>query len=201
MVTRQLSRIALGLAAAALAAACSTNETRVPQVNERPAEPATTEAPAAEAPAAEAPAPEKPAIEHSEAEVSAPFVLALKGPENAPETGDIELTATITAKRELKAPATIAITVPTGAKLVAGKETETLPTLPAGELVRVFRVTTNGKLDQPVKVTVDVKHPQGVFGAHAERTYPEQKVEYARPSKNVPPPPVGRPPVGRPPTR
>ena len=45
----------------------------------------------------------------------------------------------------------------------------------------------------PIKVIVDMKDPNGAFGAHAERVYPEPKKVKKPGSSRVPKPPVGRP--------
>lgn len=129
-------------------------------------------------------------------ETSAPFVLAVKGPDSPPDSGDIELSVRITAPREFKAPGTLKVLLPTGAKLLSGNDSESFASIPAGETTRTFRVTLGGKLGigQQIKVVLDARLPNNAAGAHAERLYPELVAPQAtRPSSRVPPPPVGRP--------
>lgn len=208
MMTLRHRTVSLGLAALAAAAlaACNTNDARAPQVASAPTEvapPAAANAAPADAtnaPADKAQAPTAP-LEASEGEALGPFVLSLSGPDKVPDQGEIELSAKIDAHREFKVPTTITIELPSAAKLTSGKDRESLASIPAGETTRTFKVAITGKLDKPIKVIVDARDPAGAMGAHAEKTFPEAKTVYVKPSSNVPPPPVARPPVGRAPSR
>jgi outer membrane murein-binding lipoprotein Lpp len=201
MQRHTLSTIAATIAAAALLAGCSTSAPQAasedPKVAAQPdkvASPTPQDAPPmAPAPTAQAAAP-APALENSESETSAPFILTLSGPATLPDTGEIEITARITAPHEFKVPATLSVALPKGASLSAGKDAESMASIPGGGTTRIFKVKLSGKLDQPIRITLDAKDPAGTAGAHAERTFPaDLKPKAARPSSAVPPPPVGRP--------
>lgn len=167
-------------AAAAALVGCNNNP---PQSSDKPAGQV----------AAEQPSPSKLT---DPGETSAPFVLSLKGPETPPDSGDIELSVTITAPREFKVPGTLKVLLPTGAKLISGSDSESLASIPAGETTRIFRVSLGGKLGvgQQIKVVLDARLPNNAAGAHAERLYPELVAPQAtKPSSRVPPPPISRP--------
>lgn len=194
MLRRKLSAAVIAAAAAALLVACGTKDAPPPQSAgdetktgaTAPADtPQATTPPPAATPGAN--------VEHSVGETSAPFVLTLQGPPSLPDKGEIELTARLTAANEFKVPATISISLPKGVTLTAGKERESLTSIPAGDTLRSFKVSLSGKIDQPIKVVVDAKDPAGAMGAHAERAYPADLKPVSRPGSNVPPPPVGRP--------
>lgn len=171
-----------------------------------PAPQAAAAAPAAP-PAAEAqPTPsvavQKPKGEDLEpsTEAQPPFVLSLKGPETVPDAGEIEIVAKIEARVAIATPATLVVTLPSGAKLVGGKDREALPSVAAGDTIRTFKFQVS-KMDGPIKITLDMKDAAGSRGAHAERLFPSTppagiKAPGAAPAKTtreVPPPPVARP--------
>lgn len=204
MQRHQLSKIATALAAAALLAGCSTNAPSTasedPKVAAQPdtaaAVPVQTGAPVAATPPSEpvAAVPKPAALENSEGEVNVPFVLTLAGPATLPDTGVVEITAKIIAHREFKVPATLSVAMPKGATLAAGKEAESMASIPGGETTRLFKIKLTGKLDQPIRIILDAKDPAGTAGAHAERTFPANfKPTATKPASAVPPPPVGRP--------
>ena len=134
-------------------------------------------------------------FEHSSmADSEVPFVLELVTPKAIPAKGEtFEVTAVIQANKGWSTPTKIAISLPKGAKLVAGDVRETLADLPAGETKRVFRIKLDERLTDadPVAVKVDMRDAQGRFGASAKRAFPERKV--VTPTSNVPKPPMGRP--------
>ena len=199
MQRNQLSRMAIAIAAAALLAGCSTSSPTVASEDPKVAAAAQPDkAPAADtagAVAAPPAAPAKPALESSEGEASVPFILTLSGPATVPDTGTVEITAKITAAHEFKVPATLSIAVPKGATLASGKASEAMASVPGGDTTRVFKITLSGKLDQPIRISLDAKDPAGTAGAHAERTFPASLKPAAptKPASAVPPPPVGRP--------
>jgi hypothetical protein len=173
-----LTRIVVVAAAAVAIAGCNNNP---PQSSDKPAGDVAADAPKV--------------TESSVGETSVPFVLTLKGPDTLPDTGDIELTANISAPHEFKVPGTLKIVLPTSAKLASGTDSEAFASIPAGDTTRTFRVTLGGKLGvgQQIKVVLDARAPSGVMGAHAEKLFPELTQQVTRPSPNAPPPPVGRP--------
>ncbi len=147
-----------------------------------------------------APAPEKrdamaESLEQSQLDAAVPFVLTIDVPE-AERSGDIlTVHAVIDAPRQLNAAASIQLVVPKGASIAEGDETETMAYLPAGRTSRVFKVKGNVAASDPVRVQVQVKDPQGAFGAYAERVFPEPPAAAAKP-RTVPKPPVSRPGAG-----
>lgn len=205
MQRHELSKMAMTIAAAALLAGCSTNAPSAasedPKVAARPdtaaVAPVQTGAPVAATPPSEpvAAAPKPAALENSEGEVNVPFVLTLSGPATLPDTGVVEITAKITAAREFKVPAVLSVAVPKGATLAAGKEAESMASIPGGETTRLFKIKLTGKLDQPIRIILDARDPAGTAGAHAERLFPADLKPRAatKPASAVPPPPVGRP--------
>jgi hypothetical protein len=168
---------------ALLASACSTSDGPAPQLA-----PAQKSSPAAA---------EEPVLEHSEMAASAPFVLSLVTPTSMPDQGEIEVVANIDTPKTINAPASIVVQLPAGATLVGGKAEETLVDLPEGVTTRTFRVQLERKLtgDAPMKVMVSVVDPNGAFGAHAVREYPQapKPVPASKGKKKVPLPPVTRP--------
>jgi hypothetical protein len=204
MQRHELSRIAITVAVAAFLAGCSTSapqaaseDPRVAAQPDKAVSPTQTDTPVAAPPATEQAAAPKPALESSEGEVSAPFVLTLSGPTTLPDSGEIEITARINAAREFKVPATLSVALPKGVTLSAGKDVESMASIPGGGTTRIFKVKLTSKLEQPIRIILDAKDPAGTAGAHAERTFPaDLKPKATRPSSAVPPPPVGRPGAG-----
>lgn len=131
------------------------------------------------------------------ADAEAPFVLKLdSNPKDLPDNGVVELTARIDAHHALATPTSISIELPAGAKLVSGEAKETLADLPAGTTTRVFKVALSQKLSDPIKVSVGMVDPNGRFGAHATRLFPEPAQPASVKTSRVPSPPVGRPGAG-----
>jgi hypothetical protein len=204
----KLSRVAISFAAAALLAGCSTTPTVAsedPKVAaaaqpDKAAAAADTAGAVAAPPVTAPAAPAKPALENSEGEASVPFTLTLSGPAALPEKGSIDITAKISAAHEFKVPATLSIAVPKGATLASGKAAEAMASIPGGDTTRVFKITLAGKLDQPIRISLDAKDPAGTAGAHAERTFPAdlKPATVTKPASAVPPPPVGRPGAAKP---
>ena len=199
MRSYQLSKLALSAAIAVSLPACNSSDAPAPQVANSPVEdPPTPAAVPNEPQAPSEPQKAPPVLEHSPLASGAPFVVTLKGPPEAPEKGEVELTMVIDAAKQMKVPTTIAVTVPKGATLKSGLAQETLSELPAGQTTRTFKVSISSRLSDPIRVVVDTKDPGGAFGARAERLYPAPaEIQYEKPySGKVPPPPGGRPPTG-----
>ncbi len=160
--------------------------------------------PTAPAPKMEAPKNAEPVMrmhDHAETPTSAPFVVKLSKAEGNANPGELLLTATIYVPREFKAPTTIDVELPPGGELLDGETHESFPTLPAGTMIRNYRVKVGQEPTEaiPVKVRVAGASPGGAFGASAERHYPERIVQSRHPySGKVPPPPIARPMNGYP---
>lgn len=182
----QMSLLVVALAAST--AACnSSNDAPPPQLA-----PATNNEPA--------PSPEKrnemaESLEQSELDSAVPFVLTIDVPEHERSGNTITVHATIDAPRQLNAAASINVVLPKGASIDEGDASETMAYLPAGQTKRVFKVTGDFDAAKPVKVQVQVKDPNGAFGAYAERVFPEPPAAPVKP-RAVPNPPVSRPGAG-----
>jgi hypothetical protein len=136
--------------------------------------------------------PEQPAgteVASHDAE-QAPVVLTLET--KAIDKGLYEILAHVDARAEYAIPVTLTIDVPQGGTLVDGELRQTLPGLIKGRNTRAFRVSMPDGAE-PVKVTVDGKHPKGAYGFHAERLFPEQvkNTAFVTPKRA----PMARPPV------
>jgi hypothetical protein len=137
-------------------------------------------------------------LERSQIDAQAPFVLTLDTPADYNKPGEIEVKAQIDAPHTIDAPTAIAVSFPHGVQLVEGNKREQLADLPGGITTRTFRFKLTKGLTEhaPIKVTVDMKHPGGAFGAHAERVFPKKVVQTPIKASNVPKPPIGRPGAG-----
>jgi len=186
MNKRAYSNIVLAAALAAATTACNSSEGPAPQVAPAPPEPAQEAQPAPNA-----------ALEQATQDnMQAPFVLTLVTPTKVPDkAGTYTIEAQIKAPRELDAPTTIEIVIPKVAKLNKGQDREVLVNLPAGLTSRSFEVELIEPLSEaePIKIRVDMRDPQGTFGAHAEKVYPEKKKVKKPGNSRVPKPPQGRP--------
>lgn len=168
--------------------------------NEKEAPPPQLAPPAVQASKPAEPALKAEELERSQIDAQAPFVLTLDTPESYDPAGEIEVTARIDAPHGIDAPTAIAVSWPQGVQLLDGEKREQLADLPGGVTSRTFRFKLEAglKASQPIKVTVDMKHPGGAFGAHAERKFPEAVVQTPLKASNVPAPPIGRPGAGLP---
>jgi hypothetical protein len=116
------------------------------------------------------PAPPAPAA------VTAPFTVSLTGPPKIPK-GTVDLTVDIEAPRAFGGKTTIRVELPQDVKIVGtAKPLETLDGLVAGKTTRSYKLAPASKIDanHPVKISVEGADPAGLFGARADRVYPEK---------------------------
>lgn len=126
-------------------------------------------------------------IEHSNE--SAPVVLKLESTQL--DRGRVSLLAHIDATSAFTIPVNLSVELPEGAKLVEGTQRETLQGLEAGRSTRAFVIELPEGVGS-VKVVLDGKQPEGAFGFHAEKMYPElPKRQFIRGAT----PPSARPPI------
>ena len=156
-------------------------------------------APAPEQQAQEAPKPNEmhKHVEHSEMDAHAPFVLRLETPDASSVKAPSEITvkAIIDTPRALSAPVHINLVLPQGATLIGqDKAEERLAHLPGGLTTRTYKVAITEPLtvERPIAVQVNMRAPNGKYGAYAERTFPK------KPEMKIKPPSVPAPPVLRP---
>ncbi len=183
---------------ALLSVACTTKPP--PAEPPPPAPPATSEPAPTAKPTATADDPPPTTPPGMTADAAAPFVLALS--EATAVTGaqlEYDVTATLSASQPQAYGVTLTVKLPAGGKLLKGTLTETVKPLPAGATTRTFRFKLPKALDaaDPIRVSADMKLPDGTPGAHAERIQPPP-AKKASTTKKVPPPPVGRPTKGLP---
>ena len=190
VMSHLFSKMVLAAALGAAASGCGKSESQPP-------EPKAAAAPRAQSEPKKMTAAD---LEHSSLETTTPFILTVTtDPVDLPESGTVQLTANLSSQNGFKAPLTLEIVLPAGAKLVAGEAKESLGQLAAGKLLRTFKVELASKPTEeaPIKIIADAKDPEGRFGAHSEKKIPEHVVHLSKPyGAGVPPPPVGRPGAG-----
>ena len=118
------------------------------------------------------------------ANVSAPFVVTLTGPDAVQAGQQIDLKLVIKRASAVDAPAHIALTLPKGAALLSGEADESAVRLDAAETARTWRLRLDSVPTEDLLVTVAIK-AEG-FGFNGKAFY-----RFGRPAPKLPDPQAG----------